>query len=62
MNDDRAAIETLLTHFGRCADRGDGEALSRLFLSTGTLTVNLKTAEGQAAISRIHQRTHCRPK
>lgn len=53
MDQDRIAIETLLTNFGRYADRGDGEALALLFLPAGVLNVNSKVAEGQAAIAKF---------
>ncbi len=53
MDEDRIAIETLLTNFGRCADRGDGDALSLLFVTGGVLNVNSKLAEGQAAIAKF---------
>ena len=53
MDQDRAAIEKLLTEFGRCADRGDGEQLSLLFLPSGVLNVNSNIAEGQQAIARF---------
>ncbi len=51
IDNNRAEIETLLTNFGRCADRGDGDALSLLFLPAGVMSVNSKVAEGQAAIA-----------
>jgi hypothetical protein len=53
MDEDRIAIETLLTRFGHYADRGDGEALSHLFLTSGVLNVNSKIAEGQQAIAKL---------
>ncbi len=46
-------VEALLTAFGRCADRGDGAALSELFLAEGVLAMGLQQISGRAAIAQF---------
>ena len=47
----RRAIEDLLTAFGNCADRGDGDGIAELFLDDGTLTMGTQPVRGRAAIA-----------
>lgn len=47
MDEIRVAVETLLTTFGRCADRGDGEALYLLFYPPACSTLTRRSPRGR---------------
>ncbi|MES2958280.1 MAG: nuclear transport factor 2 family protein [Pseudomonadota bacterium] len=54
--DDKSAIERLLSEFAWTADRGLGVEMAGLFLPHGTLTVNAQTLHGRQAIAADCQR------
>ncbi len=54
--DDRAAIERLLSEFAWTADRGLGSQMAELFLADGSLTVGGQTLLGKHAIASDCQR------
>lgn len=58
---DIRAIERLLSDFAWCADRGDGESMSRLFVPDGVLHVGGTILSGREAIARDCERRHAEP-